>query len=65
MSAEIISFSAIRVAHMLQRNAPTESAADFIAHMAHVARDQRDPRREAFWLEVADLVQRRARACLF
>jgi hypothetical protein len=59
MSAEVISFSAMRVAHMLRQNSPPHSAADFVAHMALVARDQCDSRREAFWLEVADLVLRR------
>lgn len=58
MSAEIINFSAMRVAHLLRQSGPANSAADFIAHMADVARDQRDASRVAFWLEVALLVRR-------
>ena len=60
MSAEIISFSAIRIARLLRQSAPPEAAADFIRHMAELARTHRDAVREAFWHEVAGLVHRRA-----
>lgn len=59
MSAEVVSFSAARIARILRLNSAPQSAADFVAHMAVAARDQRDRRREAFWLEVADLVRER------
>ena len=62
MTAEVVRFSAIRVAQMLRRNAPARSAAEFIAHMTGVARDLHDLDREAFWHEVADLVRRDAGA---
>jgi hypothetical protein len=60
MSAEIINFSAIRIARLLRQNAAPEAAADFIGHMAELARTHRDAVREAFWHEVAGLVRRAA-----
>jgi hypothetical protein len=60
MAAQVINFSAMRVARLLRQNAPAEAAAEFVDHMAAVAKRQRDAAREAFWREVAGLVQRRA-----
>jgi hypothetical protein len=34
----------------------------FLAQMRSVARERRDPGREAFWHEVADLLERQARS---
>jgi hypothetical protein len=58
VSAKVICFAAARVARMLRQNAAPDSAADFIAHMAALARAQQDSRREAFWSEVAGLMRR-------
>jgi hypothetical protein len=60
MAAQVINFSAMRVARLLRQNAPADAAAEFVDHMAATARRQRDAAREAFWREVAGLVQRRA-----
>lgn len=62
MSAQVICFSAARVARMLRQNTSPDSAAHFIEHMADLARTQQDARREAFWVEVAGMMRRRPRA---
>lgn len=58
MSAEIISFTAATTASMLRRNAPPWWIGPFLAQMASAARAQCDPGREAFWREVANLLDR-------
>lgn len=58
MSAEIVSFSAVRTASMLRRNAPPAWIDVFLAQMTSAAREQRDQRREAYWREVAALLDR-------
>jgi hypothetical protein len=60
MSAEIIRFSAARVALLLGRSNEGGSAEAFIDHMAQDARSRQDSDREEFWREVAHLVARRA-----
>lgn len=58
MSAIIISFSAARTARMLRENAPTPWVDHFIAQMTRTAQERRDFGREAFWREVAMLMDR-------
>jgi hypothetical protein len=58
MSAIIINFSAARTARLLRENAPTRWIDHFIAQMTHTARERRDIGREAFWREVAMLMER-------
>ena len=58
MSAEIVSFSAIRTARMLRQNAPPQRAYGFVDEMRRAAQLQADAAREAFWSEVATLLRR-------
>ncbi len=60
MSATVISFTAARTARMLRENAPPSWIDSFLLQMTSVAREQRDPGREAFWREVATLLDREA-----
>jgi hypothetical protein len=61
VSATVINFTAVRTARMLRENAPPHWIESFLAQMTDVAREQRDPGREAFWREVAALVGRTRR----
>jgi hypothetical protein len=58
MTAEVVNFTAARTARMLRQNAPLHWIEAFLEQMRSVAREQRDPGREAFWHEVASLVER-------
>jgi hypothetical protein len=58
MTARIISFSAARTARMLRDNAPPPWIDTFLVQMTSVARADRDRGREAFWREVAALLDR-------
>ncbi|HUJ99493.1 MAG TPA: hypothetical protein VLV85_14690 [Stellaceae bacterium] len=58
MTATIISFSAARTARMLRDNAPPSWIDSFLVQMTSVAREERDIGREAFWCEVARLLDR-------
>lgn len=60
MTALVISFTAARTARMLKENAAPHWIDSFLAQMTSVAREQRDPAREAFWREVASLLDRDA-----
>ncbi|HWI27703.1 MAG TPA: hypothetical protein VN668_12090 [Stellaceae bacterium] len=58
MTAQVISFTAARTARMLRDNAPPSWIDSFLVQMTSVAREQRDIAREAFWREVASLLDR-------
>jgi hypothetical protein len=58
VTAQIISFSAARTARMLRDNAPPPWIDSFLMQMTSVARAERDSGREAFWREVATLLDR-------
>ncbi len=58
MTARVISFSAARTARMLRDNAPSSWIDSFLQQMTTVAREDRDIGREAFWREVASLLDR-------
>jgi hypothetical protein len=58
VSAQIVSFSAVRTASMLRRHAPPGWIDVFLAQMTRAAREQRDHGREAYWCEVAALLDR-------
>jgi hypothetical protein len=60
VTARIISFGAARTARMLRDHAPPPWIDSFLVQMASVAREQRDFAREAFWREVASLLDREA-----
>lgn len=60
MTARVISFSAARTARMLRDNAPSSWIDSFLLQMTSVAREDRDIGREAFWREVASLLDREA-----
>jgi len=62
MTAIVVNLAAARTAQMLKRNAPPDGIETFLAQMRNVARERRDPRREAFWHEVADLLLRKSAA---
>jgi hypothetical protein len=61
MSAFVVSIAAVRTARVLRANAPVHRIDDFLARMTQIARQQRDTGREAFWHEVAMLVDRESR----
>lgn len=61
MSALVVNFTAVRTARMLKANAPPNWIDSFIAQMMSLARRNHDLGREAFWREVATLVNREAR----
>jgi hypothetical protein len=58
MNGTVVRLTAARTARMLRQNAPPQWIDGFVAHMALVAREQRDAGREAFWREVAKLAGR-------
>jgi hypothetical protein len=60
MTARVISLTAARTARMLRDNAPPCWIDSFLAQMTSVAREERDIGREAFWREVASLLDRAA-----
>lgn len=60
MTALVISFTAARTARMLKQNAPPHWIDSFLAQMTSAARELDDPGREAFWREVASLLDREA-----
>jgi hypothetical protein len=62
MTAVVVNLAAARTAQMLRRNAPPDGIETFLAQMRSVARERRDPGREAFWHEVADLLERKPRS---
>jgi len=61
MTAIVVDFVAARAARILCETAPPQSIETFLAQMGNAARARRDPGREAFWHEVAALLQRKAR----
>jgi hypothetical protein len=56
VTARVISFSAARTARMLRDNAPPSWIDAFLLQMTSVAREEHDVGREAFWREVASLL---------
>ncbi|MGO8914602.1 MAG: hypothetical protein ACLQJR_01680 [Stellaceae bacterium] len=60
MTAQVVSFSAMRTASMLRRNAPPAWIDTFLTQMTSMARERRDAGREAYWREVAALLDRAA-----
>jgi hypothetical protein len=59
MTAVVVNLVAARTALMLRQNAPPHWIEAFLAQMKGVARERRDPGREAFWHEVAELIERK------
>jgi hypothetical protein len=63
VTAQIISIGAVRTASILRRHARPSWVAPFLTQMTRAAREQHDAGREAFWREVAWLLDCAPLAC--